>query len=74
MARYFFRSRKKPHVAEVKAITEVDWINGAFIMTKKAVLATAGLLDEDFFLYARKQNGVAGLSEQDHYVFMETSM
>jgi GT2 family glycosyltransferase len=33
---------------------EVDWINGAFLMVKKAAIQTAGLLDEDFFLYAEE--------------------
>lgn len=32
-------------------ITEVDWINGAFLMVKKSAIEKAGLLDEDFFLY-----------------------
>lgn len=45
---------KKPHVPEAKAIVEVDWINGAFLMTKKNVIAKAGPLDEDFFLYAEE--------------------
>lgn len=34
-----------------KAVTEVDWINGAFLMVKKSAVEKAGLLDEDFFLY-----------------------
>jgi len=32
----------------------VDWINGAFLMVKKSAIAKAGLLDEDFFLYAEE--------------------
>ena len=34
-----------------KGITEVDWINGAFLMVKKSAIEKAGMLDEDFFLY-----------------------
>jgi len=34
-----------------QAVTEVDWINGAFLMVKKEAFSIAGLLDEDFFLY-----------------------
>ncbi len=32
-------------------VQEVDWINGAFLMTRKSAIAIAGMLDEDFFLY-----------------------
>lgn len=46
--------QKVPHVAEAKEIQEVDWINGAFIMIKKETVEKAGLLDEDFFLYAEE--------------------
>ncbi len=35
----------------IKMVTEVDWINGAFLMVKKDAIKKAGLLDEDFFLY-----------------------
>lgn len=45
---------KKPHVANATDTVEVDWINGAFLMVKKEVIAKAGLFDEDFFLYAEE--------------------
>jgi len=45
---------RKPSIDEVKGVQEVDWINGAFLMVKKEVLPKAGLLDEDFFLYAEE--------------------
>jgi len=45
---------KKTNVPEAKGEVEVDWINGAFLMAKKSVIETAGLLDEDFFLYAEE--------------------
>jgi GT2 family glycosyltransferase len=44
----------KPHIPNVTDTGEVDWINGAFLMVKKEVIARAGLLDEDFFLYAEE--------------------
>lgn len=44
----------KPHVPEATGVVEVDWINGAFLMVKKTAIAQAGLLDEDFFLYAEE--------------------
>jgi GT2 family glycosyltransferase len=44
----------KPHVPEATGVVEVDWINGAFLMVKKTAIEKAGLLDEDFFLYAEE--------------------
>lgn len=45
---------KKPHVEDAKGVVEVDWINGAFLMVKKSAFQIAGLMDEDFFLYAEE--------------------
>jgi hypothetical protein len=45
---------KKPNVPDASGIVEVDWINGAFLMLKKNAIEKAGLLDEDFFLYAEE--------------------
>ncbi len=45
---------KEPNVPEAKGITEVDWINGAYLMVKKNIIQKAGGLDEDFFLYAEE--------------------
>ncbi|MBK7885592.1 MAG: glycosyltransferase family 2 protein [Chitinophagaceae bacterium] len=45
---------KKPNVQHAKGIVEVDWINGAFLMVKRDAIEKAGLLDEDFFLYAEE--------------------
>lgn len=45
---------KKPSIAEIKRTVEVDWINGAFLMVKRSAIDKAGLLDEDFFLYAEE--------------------
>ena len=44
----------KPNIPDSNDVVEVDWINGAFLMVKKSAIATAGLLDEDFFLYAEE--------------------
>lgn len=49
-----FFNVKKPSIKETKTTVEVDWINGAFLMVKKEVISKAGLLDEDFFLYAEE--------------------
>ncbi|MBZ5856365.1 glycosyltransferase family 2 protein [Flavihumibacter profundi] len=45
---------KKPNVPDSNTLVEVDWINGAFLMVKKKAIQDAGLLDEDFFLYAEE--------------------
>ena len=48
-------SVKKPNVPEAAGVVEVDWINGAFFNGKKgSAIEIAGLLDEDFFLYAEE--------------------
>jgi hypothetical protein len=44
----------KPNVPEATALVEVDWINGAYLMVKKEAIDRAGLMDEDFFLYAEE--------------------
>lgn len=45
---------RKPNIADTDKKVEVDWINGAFLMVKKKAIEQAGLLDEDFFLYAEE--------------------
>ncbi len=45
---------KKPSIEKSENTIEVDWINGAFLMVKKSIIEKAGLLDEDFFLYAEE--------------------
>ena len=45
---------RKPHVPDAHKPVEVDWINGAFLMVKKSSIEKAGLMDEDFFLYAEE--------------------
>ena len=44
----------KPNVPDTDTVVEVDWINGAFLMVKKEAIDRAGLMDEDFFLYAEE--------------------
>ena len=45
---------KKTNVQKANAEEKVDWINGAYIMVKKSAIEKAGLMDEDFFLYAEE--------------------
>jgi GT2 family glycosyltransferase len=50
----FALKSKKPHILSASNLERVDWISGAFIMTNKTATENAGLLDEDFFLYAEE--------------------
>lgn len=45
---------KKPGVENVGKEVAVDWISGAFLMVKKDAVLKAGMMDEDFFLYAEE--------------------
>ena len=54
---------KKTNVPEATATVEVDWINGAFLMVKKAAIEKAGLMDEDFFLYAEESEWCSRLKK-----------
>jgi hypothetical protein len=45
---------KVPNVREAQAEQVVDWINGAFLMVKRTTIQQAGMMDEDFFLYAEE--------------------
>lgn len=49
-----FTKVKLPNIPHTDRITEVDWINGAFLMAKKDAIKDVGLMDEDFFLYAEE--------------------
>ena len=44
----------KPNVPDSNDMVEVDWINGAFLMVKRTAIESAGMMDEDFFLYAEE--------------------
>jgi len=45
---------QKPSIEKATTEEFVDWISGAFMMVKKNAIAKAGLMDEDFFLYAEE--------------------
>lgn len=45
---------EKPNLPDATSLVEVDWINGAYLMVKKEAIEKAGLMDEDFFLYAEE--------------------
>jgi GT2 family glycosyltransferase len=53
----FLGYKLKTKVPSVHTVTDtvlVDWIVGAFILVRKEILESAGLLDEDFFMYAEE--------------------
>ena len=49
-----FLGIKSPNIPDAIRPVEVDWVNGAFLMVKKHAFDKAGLMDEDFFLYAEE--------------------
>ena len=55
---------KPPSIDEVGDKTYVDWIVGAFILTRKTVIDKAGLLDEDFFMYSEEIEWCSRLKKQ----------
>ncbi|MFL5739003.1 MAG: glycosyltransferase family 2 protein [Flavisolibacter sp.] len=60
-----YRSGSKvPNIQKAKALEEVDWITGAFLMVRKSVTEKAGLMDEDFFLYAEEVEWCSRLRKQ----------
>jgi GT2 family glycosyltransferase len=44
----------KPSFIQVEKEIKVDWVSGAFLMVKQSAIEKAGLMDEDFFLYAEE--------------------
>ena len=59
--------RFKSTIPSVQTITdkiEVDWIVGAYILVKKDTLQKAGLMDEDFFMYAEEIEWCSRLRKQ----------
>jgi GT2 family glycosyltransferase len=50
----FGAGTKAPHIAEATGVEEVDWISGAFLMVKRSAVDVAGMMDDDFFLYAEE--------------------
>lgn len=54
---------KKTNLPDSSSLEKVDWINGAFMMLRKAILKETGLLDEEFFLYAEEIEWCARLKK-----------
>ncbi len=59
----FFKVQR-PSIPEVKGMAEVDWVNGAYLMVKRKAIEKAGLLDEDFFLYAEEAEWCSRLKKE----------
>jgi GT2 family glycosyltransferase len=56
------------NVLKANEYETVDWINGAFLMVKKGAIQKAGLMDEDFFLYAEEVEWCARLKKYGQLV------
>ncbi|MES2776898.1 MAG: glycosyltransferase family 2 protein [Bacteroidota bacterium] len=57
-----------PSITEVSERVEVDWIVGAFLMARRTAIDKAGLLDEDFFMYAEEIEWCSRLRKQGKMV------
>ena len=53
-----------PSVQTINDQIEVDWIVGAYILVKKETLQIAGLMDEEFFMYAEEIEWCSRLRKQ----------
>jgi len=53
-----------PSVQTINDQIEVDWIVGAYILVKKETLQKAGLMDEEFFMYAEEIEWCSRLRKQ----------
>ncbi len=61
-----------PSIASVEDKIAVDWIVGAFILTSKNIIEKAGMLDEDFFMYAEEIEWCSRLKKEgEMYLFAE---
>ena len=54
----------KPSVIKAQKEQLVDWVSGAFLMVKRNAIEKAGLMDEDFFLYAEEVEWCSRLGKQ----------
>ena len=60
----WFMKMQKPSIEVAHSEEKVDWISGAFLMVKKQIIQAAGLMDEDFFLYAEEVEWCSRLGKQ----------
>jgi GT2 family glycosyltransferase len=61
-----------PSITSIEDKVAVDWIVGAFILTSKSIIEKAGMLDEDFFMYAEEIEWCSRLQKQgEMYLFEE---
>ena len=68
---YRFKSTV-PSVQTISDKIEVDWVVGAYIIVKKEALQKAGLMHEDFFMYAEEIEWCSRLRQQGKlYLFGE---
>lgn len=62
---------RKPNLAAAEGeITEVDWINGAFLLVRRSTIEKAGMLDPDFFLYHEESEWCSRLKKQGKLVIL----
>jgi hypothetical protein len=56
--------KSKPSIIKADKEQIVDWVSGAYLMVKRSAIEKAGLMDEDFFLYAEEVEWCSRLAKQ----------
>jgi GT2 family glycosyltransferase len=66
VVKYFASVLNANKASIIKAEKEqmVNWVSGAFLMVKRSAITKAGLMDEDFFLYAEEVEWCSRLNKQ----------
>jgi len=62
---------KKPSIEKIEEMVYVDWIIGAFLLTKRNVIDKAGLLDEEFFMYSEEMEWCSRLQRSGKLCLFE---
>jgi GT2 family glycosyltransferase len=66
---------KKPSIEVASTEERVEWISGAYLMVKKTAIEKAGMMDEDFFLYAEEIEWCSRLMKTgDLYIYGDIKM
>lgn len=60
---------RQPNISETTGITTVDWVMGAFLMVKRSAIERAGMMDEDFFLYAEEAEWCSRIRQEGPIAF-----
>ena len=69
--RFLLRLLPDPHYTDPN---QVEWLSGAFLMTRKTVVAKAGLMDESFFMYGEDVEWGYRLGKQGRLLLLRDTL